>query len=381
MAGGHEIFVKTVQAFLKPVEPYLLDEKCSEIMINGKDHVYVEARGKLKRADVRFSDEKALLACVKNIAQYMGREIGEKSPRLDAHLPDGSRVHIVIPPIAQNGICLAIRKFTKEILTFEKLIGFGSMTPKLAEMIKMAVTVKKNLLVSGGTSSGKTSLLNAISGEIDSSQRILVMEDSAELQLAQDHVVRLQTRPADKYGEGRVSMFDLLHSAMRMRPDRIIIGEIRGAEALDLCLSMTSGHGGSMSTVHANTPLDACQRMETLAMMSSVELPLRAIRSQVASAIEVIVQAARLEDGSRKVMGFAEVMPLSEDGNYVVRDIMKFYRSGKDEEGRVVGYHDMTGNVPTFFEELRQYGYTDLSKDWFLPEKRRSRSEEEGGGH
>lgn len=376
--SGRDIFITTVKAFLRPIDEYLNDEKCSEIMINGKDHVYIEHRGKLQRAPVKFSDEKALLACVKNIAQYMGREISETSPRLDARLPDGSRVHIVIPPIAQNGICIAIRKFTKEILTFDKLIGFGSMSPKLAELLRMSVTLKKNLLVSGGTSSGKTSLLNAVSGEIDPSQRILVMEDSAELQLHQDHVVFLQTRPADRYGEGGVSMFDLLHSAMRMRPDRIIIGEIRGSEALDLCLSMTSGHGGSMSTIHANTPLDACQRMETLAMMSPIELPLRAIRSQVASAIECVVQAARLEDGSRKVTGFAEIMPLSETGDYVIRPLMKFYRSGKTKDGMVEGYHDMTGNVPTYLEELNQYGF-DIGKDWFVPEHRRPKKANESG--
>lgn len=379
--AGHNIFEQTVKAFLKPIEEYLQNEKCSEIMINGKDHVYIEERGLLKRAPVKFPDEKSLLACVKNIAQYMGREITEQSPRLDAHLPDGSRVHIIIPPISQNGICLAIRKFTKEILTFEKLVSFGSMSQKLSDLLKMIVTVKKNLLVSGGTSSGKTSLLNGVSGVIDSTQRILVMEDAAELQLNQEHVVRLQTRPADRYGENAVTMFHLLMSAMRMRPDRIIIGEIRGAEALDLCLSMTSGHGGSMSTVHANTPLDACQRMETLAMMSPIGLPLRAIRSQVASAIEVIVQAARLEDGSRKVTHISEVLPLSEDGDYVIRDLMKFYRSGKDPNGKVVGYHDTTGKLPTFFHELQQYGF-NIEKDWFVPEHRRTKkAAAEAGAH
>lgn len=357
------IFEESLAYFLAPVKDLLADESVSEIMINGADTIYVERKGMLERAPNVFPSERELLACARNISQFSGKRATEREPRIDARLPDGSRVHIILPPVARDGISMAIRKFSESTLTLDMLEGFGSINPAGRQLLETLVRLHRNILVSGGTGSGKTSLLNALSGVIPGDDRILVMEDTSELRLLQEHVVSLESRGPDRYGKGEVSIRDLLHSALRMRPDRIIVGECRGGEALDMIQAMNTGHSGSMTTVHANTPMDSLSRIETLALLSGVDLPLVPLRAQVASALHAVVQTARLQDGSRKTIFVSEVMPLDEQGRYVVNDLLSFVQTGKEENGRIVGEHRLAKKAPTWWPEVAAKGLLEDAPD------------------
>lgn len=361
-----EIFEQSIYRYFEPIRAYLEDDNVSEIMINGPNDIWLEIKGKLHKTDARFTVEDDLLSGVKNIAQYVGKTLNEMNPRMDARLPDGSRVHAVIPPCARNGVSVAIRRFGKFNLTIDKLISYGSITENAAKFVNICVQMERNLIVAGGTGSGKTSLLNCISTLIDPNERIVVIEDSTELQMQQPHVLMLEARAADPKGRGRVSIGDLFHSAMRLRPDRIVIGEIRGGEALDLLQAMTSGHGGSMSTTHATYPDDTLRRLETMAMMADVEMPLKALRSQVAAAIQMIVQTSRFNDGSRKLTHIAECLGLSENGEYKIYPLFEFKHRGYGEGGKVLGELEPLGNIPTFFEKTKDRGL-EIEESWFRP--------------
>ncbi len=361
-----EMYEKSLKAFLKPIAEFLDDESVSEIMINGPEEIWVEAGGKVYKTSAKFTEE-GLEAAARNIAQYVGRVITDERPRLDARLPDGSRIHVVMPPIGRKGTSIAVRKFFPGKLTVAQLVEFGSMTKAMARFVDACVVTAQNLIVSGGTGSGKTTLLNVVSSLIPNEERILTIEDSAELQMAQDHLLPLEARPADKFGKGAVTIGDLLASALRLRPDRIVIGEVRGGEAFDLVQSMNTGHSGSMCTVHANTPIDTLRRIESLCLMSAVDLPMVAVRAQVASALSVIIQCARFHDGSRRVTHVSEVLPLSEKGDYRTQDIFVYTITGKDENGKFLGYHAPTGILPTFLDQCHAYGFTEMDESFFDP--------------
>ena len=359
---------KSIRFLLAPIVPLLDDPSISEIMINGADDVRLERAGRISKSEIRFPSDDHLIAAVRNIAQYVGKRITPDVSRLDARLPDGSRVHAVLPPASRQGVCVAIRKFQTSKMTLDALVQMGSLTAAAREFIELAVLVEKNIAVAGGTGTGKTSLLNVLSGLIPPDRRIIVLEDTSELALRQDHVLYFETRPPDRYGQGLVTIRDLFHSSLRMRPDRIVVGECRGGEAMDLIQAMTSGHGGSMTTLHANSPADALNRLETMALMSGIEMPLVALRSQVASAIDIVVQLGRFHDGSRRVVEIAEVRGLDEDGGYDTRSLYAFDFRGKDEEGRVVGSLVATSQRPSFWAEVQQKGYGDrvrLTRDQF----------------
>ena len=369
---GHErmipknIFEQSIRRYLEPIAHFLEDDAVSEIMINGPRDIWVEIEGKLQKTDAVFEVEDDLLSGAKNIAQYVGKRLDVLNPRMDARLPDGSRVHVVLPPCARNGVTVAIRRFGTFSLTMDKLISYGSITPTAAKFIDLCVQMERNMIVAGGTGSGKTSLLNCISTLIDPDERIVVIEDSSELQLQQPHVVILEARGPDSKGRGRVEIGDLFHSAMRLRPDRIVIGEIRGGEALSLLQAMTSGHGGSMSTTHATYPDDTLRRLETMAMMADVKMPLAALRSQVASAIQIIVQTSRFNDGSRKLTHIAECLGLSENGEYTIYPLFEFKHRGYATDGTVLGQLEPCGNLPTFFDGVRERGL-EVEESWFMP--------------
>jgi len=350
-------FSVTVRSFLEPITQYLDDPEVTEIMVNSPDEIWIEKSGKLERTDSRFESEDALRSAINNISQFVKRRIDEENPTMDARLPDGSRVHAILPPCARKGLCLDIRKFSAETLTMEKLVSFGSITPDAVEFIKACVYGKMNILVSGGTGSGKTSLLNAISSLVPNEERIITIEDSAELQLQQDHVLPLESKPPDKKGKGEVDIRELLKSSLRLRPDRIIVGEIRGGEALDLLQAMNTGHGGSMGTIHANSPIDSLSRLETLSLFSGVELPLRVIRAQVTSAIHLVIQTSRYHDGSRKISHISEVLPLDDRGEYRTQDIFIFKQTNVKPTGRIEGSLKSTGILPGFLDEIEQAGY------------------------
>jgi len=335
--------------FLAPVREYLEDDSVSEILINGPQQIYIERRGKLEEISARFVSESALRAAAANIAKSVGRMLDEMHPRLDARLPDGSRVHAVIPPLSRVGTVIAIRKFKKDTLTIDKMQEFGSLDESKRKLIRALVLLHKNVIVSGATSSGKTSVLNALSSFIPEGERVLVIEDATELQLQQKHVVPFETRKADKNGQGEVTIRDLIRSALRLRPDRIVIGEIRGGEALDLLQALNTGHAGSMSTIHANSPIDCLRRIETCALLSGIDIPLSALRSQVASAIDAVVHTARLSDGSRKVVSVAEVLPL-EGGDYRVSELRRWKTDSIDPDGHVSGHFE-AGNVASFADQ------------------------------
>ena len=335
--------------FLAPVREFLEDDDVSEILINGPEQIYIEKRGKLQKTAARFASEPALMAAASNIAKSVGRILNLDNPRLDARLPDGSRVHVVIPPLSRCGTVIAIRKFKKDTLSIEKMLAFGSLSEDAVLLIKALVGLHKNVIVSGATSSGKTSVLNALSSFIGNDERVLVIEDASELQLQQEHVVNFETRKADKNGNGEVTIRDLIVSSLRLRPDRLVIGEIRGGEALDLLQALNTGHAGSMSTIHANTPLDCLFRIETCALLSGIDIPLTALRAQIASAIDAVVHTARLSDGSRKVIAISEVMPLK-NGEYQTRDLIVWQTDRISPDGKVEGRFVLK-NQPSFTEQ------------------------------
>ena len=338
--------------FLAPVKQFLEDDDVSEILINGPNQIYIERKGKLEKTDAKFVSEPSLRAAASNIAKSVQRMLNDDNPRLDARLPDGSRVHAVIPPLSRCGTVIAIRK--KDTLTIDKMLSYGSLSPEAKKLMYACVLLHKNIIVSGGTSSGKTSVLNALSSFIPANERVLVIEDASELQLQQEHVVNFETRKPDKNGNGEVTIRDLIVSSLRLRPDRLVIGEIRGGEALDLLQAQNTGHAGSMSTIHANTPLDCLFRLETCALLSGIEIPLMALRSQVASAIDIVVHTARLSDGSRKTMAISEVLPLK-NGEYQTRDLIAWQTQGVTPEGKIMGSFVLK-EKPTFTEQAALMG-------------------------
>jgi pilus assembly protein CpaF len=357
-------FAQTVRSFLAPIISYIDDDEITEIMINSHQEIWIEKKGRIFKTDSSFKSEEELMSAVNNISQFVKRRINQEKPHMDARLPDGSRIHAILPPCARKGVCMAIRKFSKDKLTIEKLLSFGSISDAAVSFLNGCVHGKVNLLVSGGTGSGKTSLLNVISAFIPRHERIIVIEDSAELQLQQDHVLLLETKMADHRGKGEVSIRDLLRSTLRLRPDRIIIGEIRSGEAIDLLQAMNTGHGGSMGTIHANTPHDTLLRLETLSLFSGFELPIKAIRAQISSAIHIIVQTSRFHDGSRKVTHISEVLSLKDDGNYRIQDIFKYRQKGVSRDGHVCGVLEATGVLPECLKEIEFSGFT-LPADMF----------------
>ena len=352
---------------LGPLSPLLRDPSISEIMINGPANLFVESRGLLYRTAARFNSESHLQSIIQRIVEPLGRHIDAASPMVDARLEDGSRVNAVIPPLALDGSLVTIRKFPSKKLTDEDLIQFGSLTRPMALFLREAVRARRNILVSGGTGSGKTTLLNILSQFIPEKERIITVEDSAELRLSQENLCRLEARPANVEGQGRITIRDLVINTLRMRPDRIIVGECRGAEALDMLQAMNTGHDGSMTTCHANNPRDALSRLENMVMMAGFELPSSAIREQIASAIHLIVQQTRLPDGSRKIVKISEVTG-REGSTILLQDIFTFEQEGFDEKFHVIGHHTATGNIPRFVEELRQAGDLELDMSVFVPE-------------
>jgi pilus assembly protein CpaF len=315
------IFEATVDHYLAPIRAYLQDTTVTEVMINHADEIFIERNGQLIRTDARFADQEAYDAAINNILQFTGKSLTDEQSLVDTRLPDGSRVHVAKAPCARLGTVVTIRKFSKATLDIDWLVELGSLTSAARHYLEVAVQAERNVLVAGGTSSGKTSLLNALSTFIPEGERVVVIEDSSELKIQKDHVVSLESRQPDRHGRGEVTIRDLFRSSLRLRPDRIIIGEVRGGEALDMIQAMTSGHGGSMGTLHADNPADALSRLETLALMSKVELPLHALRAQVASAIDLVIQMNRQIGGKRLVTQITEIEPLGDDGKYRLRDI------------------------------------------------------------
>jgi pilus assembly protein CpaF len=339
-----------------PIQPLLNDDTISEVMVNGPYRVYIEQKGKLKLSPVRFANDEHVLKVIDRIIRPLGRRIDRKWPMVDARLPDGSRVNAVIPPCAIDGSTITIRKFSKNKLKVDDLIRFGSLTPEMAEFLRACVVSRLNIVVAGGTGSGKTTLLNVLSNFIPDDERIVTIEDSAELQLAQEHVVRLESRPPEVDGTGRVTIRDLVINSLRMRPERIVIGECRGGETLDMLQAMNTGHDGSLTTLHANTPRDALARMETMALMAGMDMPLKVIREQIASAIDLIVQQTRLEDGQRKVAYITEVQGM-EGETVVLQDIFKLEILGKTPEGKIQAELRPTGVRPRFTPRLESHGF------------------------
>ena len=340
---------------LGPLEDLLADDSVSEIMVNGPANVYVERHGKLELSDCQFSDDASVLAVIERIIAPLGRRCDESQPYVDARLSDGSRVNAIIAPLALSGPTITIRKFAKKALTPEDFIRFGTWTRDAADFMRLCVVLRKNVIVAGGTGSGKTTLLNLLSGFIPADERIVTVEDAAELRLQQPHVVRLEARPPNIEGKGAVPIRDLVKNCLRMRPDRIIVGECRGGEALDMLQAMNTGHDGSLTTVHANSPRDVISRLETMVLMSGMELPSRAIREQIASAVDIIIHESRMSDGSRKVTAITEVTGL-EGSQIVMQDIFAFRQTGVDAHGKVLGEMRPTGAVPTWIDQLKGRG-------------------------
>ena len=339
-----------------PIHPFLQDDTVTEVMANGTDSIYVERAGKLERTEARFLSDDHLRRVVERIVSQVGRRIDESSPMVDARLPDGSRVNAIIPPLAVHGPALTIRKFARDPYTVDDLVAFGTMTPEVASFLESAVRGRLSLLVSGGTGTGKTTLLNVLSSFIPSDDRIVTIEDAVELQLRQDHVVSLESRPPNIEGRGQVTVRDLVRNALRMRPDRIIVGEVRGAEALDMLQAMNTGHEGSLSTVHANSPRDALARVETMVLMAGLDLPMRAIREQVASAVDLVVHLNRLNDGSRRITQVSEIQAMEGDV-ITMQDVFAFdFRPGRDADGHYLGTIRPTGIRPGFVQRLADVG-------------------------
>ncbi|MEI8139481.1 MAG: ATPase, T2SS/T4P/T4SS family [bacterium] len=340
---------------LGAIEDLLADPDVTEIMVNGPHHIYVERRGRIELTDRTFLDEKSVLAVIERIVAPLGRRIDESQPYVDARLRDGSRVNAIIHPLSLIGPCLTIRKFSKIPMTDDDLIRYGTWTSEVRDFLKACIEARKNIIVAGGTGSGKTTLLNVLSSFLPAHERILTIEDAAELQLKQTHVVSLESRPPNIEGKGAVTIRDLVRNALRMRPDRIVVGECRGGEALDMLQAMNTGHDGSLTTIHANTPRDVISRMETLVLMSGMDLPIRAIREQITSAVDLIVHESRMSDGSRKVVNVTEVVG-SEGERTTMQDIFVFEQTGLGAEGKVLGRIVPTGAIPTFLDDLKARG-------------------------
>ncbi|MDA8097959.1 MAG: CpaF family protein [Clostridia bacterium] len=338
-----------------PIDLLLHDPDVSEIMVNGPRQVYVERKGKLHLTDIKFRDDDHVLHTIEKIILPLGRRIDEASPLVDARLPDGSRVNAIIPPLAINGPTITIRKFAADPFTVEDMINFGTLSTEISHFVRACVASRINIVVSGSTGSGKTTVLNILSGFIPEDERIITIEDAAELQLRQEHVVTLEARPPNLEGEGRIAIRDLVINSLRMRPDRIVIGEVRGGEALDMLQAMNTGHDGSLTTGHANSPRDMLTRLETMVLMAGVELPVRAVREQIASSIELVVHLSRFKDGTRKVTHVTEIVGLESD-TITLQDIFIYEQTGLDEQGRVLGRHRPTGIVPRFLAKLEQSG-------------------------
>ncbi len=333
---------------LGPIEDLVKHRGVSEIMVVDRDHVYCELEGKIVLTDRFFNDEKSMMTVIERIVIPRGRRIDESTPLVDTRLADGSRVNAVIPPLALKDPCLTIRKFPDERLQVDDLVRFGSLTEEMAKFLARCVRAKKNIIISGGTGSGKTTLLNVLSSFIGPTERVVTIEDAAELQIYQEHVISLETKPPNLEGKGEIGIRELVKNALRMRPDRIVVGECRGGEALDMLQAMNTGHDGSMTTVHSNSPIEAIARLETLVLMSGMELPTRAIREQIANSVDVIVQQTRFTDGSRRVTYISEVVGIDDDGFVVIEDIYRYRQTGTNEKGKVEGYHMATGYLPSF---------------------------------
>jgi pilus assembly protein CpaF len=352
MSKTADIFVQSLKNFLTPIASFLEDEAITEIMINGHESIWIEVAGKVKKTNASFPDEDSLIAAVNNIAQSVGRRVDELNPRLDARLPNGFRIHAVLPPCARNGTTVAIRKFSSKQMTFKDMILNGSLTSDAAQFLDLSIKLGKNMLVSGGTGSGKTTLLGVLSNRIPKGERLIVIEDASELKVDYEHAVFFETRMADGQGKGEVSIRDLLKSSLRLRPDRIIVGEVRGGEALELIQAMNTGHKGCMGTVHANSADDALIRLEALAQSAEQQLSEKALQLQIESAINMVVQISRLSDGSRRVISICEVVGIDDDGHYVVHPVFQMGRLVKGADGRLQGQLESTGYIPSFMEEI-----------------------------
>ena len=352
---------------LGPIEPLLKDTTITDILVNGYNNVFVERYGVLEPSAVRFKDERHLIRIIQKIVSAVGRRVDESSPMVDARLADGSRVNAVVPPLALDGSLLSIRKFAKTPISLVRLVEIGSVPPQVADVLKAVVAARLNVLISGGTGSGKTTMLNAMSAFIDNHERIVTIEDSAELQLQQEHVARLETRPANIEGKGEIAQRDLVKNSLRMRPDRIIVGEVRGGEAFDMLQAMNTGHDGSMTTVHANSPRDALSRVEQMIGMSGIDIPARSARAQISSAIHVVIQIARLSDGRRKLISLSELSGMEGDV-ITMQEIFRYRQTGVGTDGMVQGKFEASGIRPRFLEQVMAHGVS-LSPDLFRPDR------------
>jgi pilus assembly protein CpaF len=352
------VFSATLLSFFDPVRRYFEDPTVTEVMINGPGLIYVERKGKLQRVPEQFANVKALYAALRNAAQYVGKHVDDERPLLEGRFPDGSRVAAVLPPSGNGGPYVAIRRFHGEKLTLDRLLELDALTPDAADLIRVLIESKRNIVIAGGTSSGKTSLLNSLSGLIPEGERVVVIEDSKELALHREHVVTLESRPADPQGRGEVSIRDLFRITLRMRPDRIVIGELRGGEALDLVQAMTSGHGGCLTTLHATYPRDVLTRLETMSMMADIEMPLAALRAQIASAVDIVVQVSRFRDGTRKITHVSEICDFDHArGAYTINDLYVRHVQGTDRRGSIVSHLLPTGNLPSNIAQIEAEGW------------------------
>jgi pilus assembly protein CpaF len=350
---------------LGPLEPLLKDESINDILVNGPHQIFVERNGKLTLTDITFKDERHLLRIIDKIVSAVGRRVDESNPSVDARLSDGSRFNAMVPPIAVDGSLVSIRKFKKDKLGIDELVNYGAFSEEMAAYLQAAVATRLNVIVSGGTGSGKTTTLNALSSFIDNSERILTIEDTAELQLQQVHVGRMESRPANVEGKGAVSQRDCLRNALRMRPDRIIVGETRGEEVIDMLQAMNTGHDGSMTTIHANSARDAVSRLENMIAMAGIEMPIKAVRSQIASAVNLVVQASRLQDGSRRMVSITELTGM--EGDVIsMQEVFRYQRTGLQPDGKINGHFTATGVRSHYSERFRQWGY-DLPASLFEP--------------
>lgn len=367
------IYEQTTLAFFEPIRPFLDDPRVSEVMINGPGRIYIERGGRIELTDATFSSDEALHAALRNLSQYIGKIIDAEHPILEGRMPDGSRVEAVLPPVSPDGAMVSIRRFSRDTLTVERLVGLGSLSTAAHEALAAFVDSRQNILISGGTGSGKTSLLNALTGLLSEGERVIVIEDAREIQPQQAHVLQFEARPPDPRGRGAVTIRDLFRASLRMRPDRLIVGEIRGGEALDIVQAMISGHGGCMGTLHASHPAETMSRLETMAMMSEVGMPLSALRSQIGAGVNLVIQAARLADGSRKITHISEVVEFNvERQRYVISDLfVREFSAGED--GTIESELVATGNLPTFAPQLIEHGH-QLPSAMLEAAERRARS-------